>query len=62
MMKKLLMLLVLAALVSACGLTKKDLGLEKTTPDTSNVSANDALILPPNYSQRPVVEIKKAEE
>lgn len=61
-MKKLLVITVLVCVISACGLTKKNLGLEKTAPDTSNVSEKEMLILPPNYHQRPVVDMKKAEE
>ncbi len=61
-MRRLFLLVVLVCMAGACGLTKKNLGLEKTAPDASNVSAKEALILPPNYHQRPVVEMKKAEE
>jgi hypothetical protein len=62
MMKKLVMAFVLLSMLGACGLTNKDLGLEKTTPDASNAKAKEALILPPNYNQRPVVDMEKAEK
>lgn len=61
-MKKLFFIALTLLLVSACGLTKKDLGLEKRTPDASNVSAKEALILPPNYNRRPVVDMEKAQK
>ena len=62
MMKKLVMAFVLLSMLGACGLTKKDLGLEKKTPDASNVSAKEALTLPPNYNRRPVVDMEKAQK
>jgi hypothetical protein len=61
-MKKMFFVALTLLLVSACGLTKKDLGLEKRTPDASNVSAKEALTLPPNYNRRPVVDMEKAQE
>ena len=43
------------------GLTKKDLGLEKTVPDASSAKAQDELVLPPNYNHRPVMPMAQAE-
>ena len=61
-MKKCFFVALTLLLVSGCGLTKKDLGLEKRTPDASNVSAKEALTLPPNYNRRPVVDMEKAQK
>lgn len=61
-MKKLFFIVLTTCLIGACGFTKKNLGLEKTAPDASNVSAKEMLVLPPNYNQRPVVEMKQAQK
>ncbi len=60
-MKKILIISLLTAMVTACGLTKKDLGLEKTTPDASTAKAQEELVLPPNYNLRPVVPMARAD-
>ncbi len=39
--------------LSACGWTKQDLGLEHRGPNESNVKVNNPLILPPEYNVRP---------
>ena len=55
-MKKLSLLVVLgllAAGLSACGLTKEKLGFTRTGPDETKVVKKQPLILPPEYSVRP---------
>ena len=55
-MKKLSLLVVLgllAAGLSACGLTKEKLGFTRTGPDETKVVKKLPLILPPEYSVRP---------
>lgn len=54
-MKKLMLACFVVALLSACGLTKKNLGLEKVAPDEGQNSAKEQLVVPPNYNLRPVV-------
>ncbi|MBP5352501.1 MAG: DUF3035 domain-containing protein [Alphaproteobacteria bacterium] len=44
---------VLVLMLSACGLTKKDLGLARQGPDETLVKTNEPLILPPEYNVRP---------
>lgn len=39
--------------LSACGWTKKTLGLNREGPDETKVQTNEPLILPPEYSVRP---------
>ncbi len=60
-MKKALIISLLISMVTACGLTKKDLGLEKTVPDASTAKAQEELVLPPNYNLRPVVPMARAD-
>ena len=60
-MKKILVISLLMTMLTACSLTKKDLGLEKTVPDASTSKAQDELVLPPNYNHRPVMPMAKAE-
>ncbi len=60
-MKKLLSLLLLTAMLTACNATKEDLGLAKKVPDASKVSEQKQLLLPPNYDLRPVVPMQKAD-
>ena len=60
-MKKALIISLLISMVTACGLTKKDLGLEKTVPDASTAKAQEELLLPPNYNLRPVVPMARAD-
>lgn len=54
-MKKIYMILAVVALLSttACGWTKKTLGMAKTGPDETLVQTNRPLILPPEYDARP---------
>ena len=59
-MKKLLFIIAFAMLVSACGMSKKDLGLEKKIPDASQATSKEELILPPNFNLRPVVPMTQA--
>ena len=59
-MKKLLFVALMLLFLSACGMTKKDLGLQKKTPDASVATEQKDLILPPNYNLRPVVPMTKA--
>ncbi|MBP5399456.1 MAG: hypothetical protein J6Y53_03465 [Alphaproteobacteria bacterium] len=60
-MKKALIISLSLAMLTACGLTKKDLGLEKTLPDASTSKAQEELVLPPNYNLRPVVPMAHAD-
>ncbi len=53
-MKKVLCLLFVVLMVSACGLTKEDLGMARSKPDESQVVAKKrALVVPPDYDVRP---------
>ncbi|MBP5215044.1 MAG: DUF3035 domain-containing protein [Alphaproteobacteria bacterium] len=54
-MKKIFVFAVLSAVLclSACGLSKKSLGLSRQGPDESNVKTNEPLVLPPEYNVRP---------
>ena len=61
-MKKLLSLLILTIMLTACNATKEDLGLAKKVPDAYKVSEQKQLLLPPNYDLRPVVPMQKAEK
>lgn len=47
------LLLVMALGLSACGLTKKDLGLSRNTPDETKVETRRSLDLPPDFDQLP---------
>ena len=62
-MKKICVVLAIAAVLSlsACGWTKKTLGLASTGPDEKLVQTNRPLILPPEYETRPVKNLVKAE-
>ena len=46
-------IITFVGVLSACGLTKKDLGLEHRGPNEAMVQTNTPLILPPEYSVRP---------
>ena len=59
-MKKLLLVTAILLMVGACGMNKKDLGLEKKTPDASGAVSKEELILPPNYNLRPIVPMEQA--
>ncbi len=53
-MKKMLsLMLVLSVVLSACGLTKKDLGLNRSTPDETKVEIRQPLDLPPDFDTLP---------
>lgn len=53
-MRKILTLMFLVCFVLAgCGLTKKDLGLAKDTPDETKVESRKALDLPPDFDLLP---------
>lgn len=56
-MKRISCLLMLGAVLalSACGLTKKDLGLAAQGPDETKVITKQPLILPPEFDVRPQV-------
>ena len=45
-------------LLSSCGLTNSDLGLEKTSPDEMLVVSRAPLSIPPEFGLRPVVEVE----
>ncbi len=45
--------IVMSLCVSACGITKRTLGLDRRGPDETVVQTNNPLILPPEYSVRP---------
>jgi len=55
-MKKLVLLLAVVMVLSACGSIKRTLGLEK-----GPASGKEELVIPPNFDSRPVVPTKKAE-
>lgn len=63
-MKKIYVILAVAALLStsACGWTKKSLGLAKTGPDETLVQTNRPLILPPEYDARPNKVLVKSQD
>lgn len=52
-MRKLCLLFVFTVLLSGCGLTKKDLGMTRDTPDETQVTAREKLVIPPDYAIRP---------
>lgn len=52
-MRKICVLFVLAMVLSGCGLTKKDLGMARSTPDENQVSRREKLVVPPDYTVRP---------
>ena len=52
-MRKICVLMILAALLTGCGLTKQDLGMARTTPDESKVQSRAKLVVPPDYDVRP---------
>ena len=49
-------------LLSGCGVTKKDLGLVKESPNEFMVMSRAPLSLPPEYDNRPVVEPVSAQQ
>jgi len=56
MMKKIAMLLVIMGMLGGCGLTKKNLGMARETPDETQVSRREKLVVPPDYDIRPARE------
>ena len=54
-MKKIILSSVLAVMVCACGLTKKDLGIEKDSPDEMMVVSRAPLSIPPEFGLRPII-------
>lgn len=54
-MKKLFVFAILSSVLAltACGLTKKSLGLSRQGPDETKVQTNEPLVLPPEYNVRP---------
>lgn len=53
-MKKLLILMLMMSFtICGCGLTKKDLGLSKQTPDETKVETRKSLDLPPDFDKLP---------
>lgn len=63
-MKKLYVVLAILAVmcVSACGVTKKMLGLTREGPDETNVKTNKPLVLPPEYDVRPQKNLEVSED
>lgn len=55
-MKKLSVLLAVVVLLTACGLTKEDLGMARSKPDETKVQKRDALVIPPDYGVRPQMQ------
>ena len=53
-MKKIIISSVCVAMLCACGLTKKDLGLEKSSPDEMKVVSRAPLSIPPEFGLRPL--------
>ena len=56
-MKKTVLFLICVSILSGCGLTRSDLGLEKATPDEMLVVSRAPLSIPPEFNLRPIVEI-----
>lgn len=53
-MKKIFVLLALSVMfLSACSMSKKMLGLEKSAPDETKVETRDRLVLPPDFDELP---------
>ncbi len=52
-MKNLVLAFCIVCLLNACGLTKKDLGLAKDTPDETKVETRKPLDLPPDFDVLP---------
>ena len=58
----LILVCILVMVLSACGITKKDLGLSRQGPDESQVQTNQPLVLPPEFNVRPKVDTKDDKE
>ena len=52
-MKKIFILMCAVLLLGACGLTKKNLGMAKSTPDDGNMARKERLVIPPDFDVRP---------
>ena len=52
-MKKIYLLLAFMVMLGGCGLTKKDLGMTRPTPDETQVVTREKLVVPPDYAIRP---------
>ena len=62
MNKLVISLLLTVSLLSACGLTREDLGVDKNAPDEMLVISRAPLSVPPEFGLRPlVVEDETAE-
>ncbi len=61
-MKKIILSSVCVAMLCACGLTRKDLGLEKDTPDEMMVVSRAPLSIPPEFKLRPIIVQSEVEE
>ena len=61
-MKKIIMSSVCVAMLCACGLTRKDLGLEKDSPDEMMVVSRAPLSIPPEFKLRPIIVQNDTEE
>jgi len=61
-MKKIILSSVCVAMLCACGMTRKDLGLEKETPDEMMVVSRAPLSIPPEFGLRPLVVQSDVEE
>ena len=53
MKKKSILILMGCILLTSCGLTKKDLGLAKDTPDETVVETRKPLDMPPDFDILP---------
>ena len=54
-MKKIIISFLMSLTVCACGVTKKDLGIEKESPDEMMVVSRAPLSIPPEFGLRPLV-------
>lgn len=55
-MNKIIISSALIVMLSACGITRDDLGLEKQSPDEMLVVSRAPLSLPPEFNLRPIIE------
>jgi hypothetical protein len=61
-MKKIVFSSICLMLLSACGLTRADLGMEKESPDEMMVVSRAPLSIPPEFGLRPLVVTDDAEK
>ncbi|MBQ8465088.1 MAG: DUF3035 domain-containing protein [Alphaproteobacteria bacterium] len=54
-MRKIIISSVCLVMLCSCGLTKKDLGLEKNAPDEMMVVSRAPLSIPPEFGLRPII-------